>query len=159
MRNAFTLIELVVVIVIMAILSTIAAMSLGGTMSRYDLVRATETVQRFDANARRQARATQAPVAMTIDRNKKRLKVDADGADRDAAYKLPGRVTISNIRLHRRFVTGGNFAVTVSPDGQSPTYAVELSRGDMKRWLIFVGVSGQVIEAQNEDEVDALFAL
>jgi prepilin-type N-terminal cleavage/methylation domain-containing protein len=159
MRNAFTLIELVVVIVIMAILSTIAAVSLSGTMGKYDLSRAAETIERFDANARRQARVTQAPVTMTIERTKGRLKVDVAGRDRDATYRLPGRVTIGSIRLHRRFVAGTVFAASVSADGQSPTYAVELSRGRMTRWLVFVGVSGQVVQAENEDQVDALFTL
>lgn len=158
MRNAFTLIELVVAIVIMAILSTIAAMSLRGTMGKYDLTRAAETIERFDANARRQARVTDESVELSIDRNKKRLMVNVGGIDRDATYKLPGRVTISNIRLHRRFVAGNNFAIEVSENGQSPTYAVELTRGEMKRWLIIIGASGQVIPTESEDEVDALFS-
>lgn len=157
--NAFTLIELVVVIVIMAILSTIAAMSLSGTMGKYDLTRAAETIERVDANARRQARVTHALVELSIDRGKKRLTVDAGGTARDATYKLPGRVTISNIRLHRRIVAGNTFAIEVSDAGQSPTYAVELTRGKMKRWLIIIGASGQVFPAESEDEVDALFAL
>lgn len=159
MRNAFTLIELVVVIVIMAILSTIAAMSLSGTMGQYDLARAAETIERVDASVRRQARVTHASVELSIDRNKKRLTVDVGGSGRDATYKLPRRVTISNIRLHRRIVADNNFAIEVSGSGQSPTYAVELTRGEMKRWLIIVGASGQVIPAESEDEVDALFAL
>lgn len=159
MRNAFTLIELVVVILIMAILSTIAAVSLGGTIGKYDLSRASETIERFDANARRQARVTHAPVEMLIDRNRNRLNVDASGGDRDSSYTLPGRVEISNIRLHRSFSVGRSFEMSVSAEGQSLTYAVELTHGKMKRWLIFVGISGQVIHAESEDEVDALFAM
>ena len=44
-RAAFTLIELVVVVVIVSLLATIAVISLGGTMDRYHLNRAAESIR------------------------------------------------------------------------------------------------------------------
>ena len=50
-RAAFTLIELVIVIVIMGVLATLAILSLGGTMDRYQLNRASEVIELFDAHS------------------------------------------------------------------------------------------------------------
>lgn len=57
-RFAFTLIELVVVIAILAALTALASLSLGGVMDRYRLSRAAETIEAFDAGARRSAPLT-----------------------------------------------------------------------------------------------------
>lgn len=159
MRNAFTLIELVVVITIMAVLATIAALSLGGVMDRYQIGRAAETIERFDARARREARVTGDVVIAKIDRSRGRLTIDVAGSDRDANFQLPSRVSISNMRMHRSGVSGGDLNLVVDRKGQCSTYAVELTRGKMKRWLVMLGTSGQVIPLDDEGGVNAMFAL
>ncbi|TWU58091.1 pilus assembly FimT family protein [Rubripirellula reticaptiva] len=159
MRSAFTLIELVVVITIMAVLAAIAALSLGGVMDRYQLGRAAETIERFDSRARREARVTGDVVIAKIDRSRGRLDVDVAGSGLDVMFQLPSRVSISNMRMHRSGVSGSDLILVVDRSGQCPTYAVELMRGNMKRWLVMLGTSGQVISLDNEGAVNALFAL
>ncbi len=159
MRNGFTLVELVIVIVIMAMLSTIAAISLGGTIDRYRIAQAAETIERFDARARRDARITDHDVRASIDRSKGRLWVDAIGTNRDSRYQLPQRVSISNIRLHRRSAVGSDLSIEVDRLGHSPSYAVELTRGKLKRWVVILGASGQVVPMDNESEVNELLSL
>lgn len=157
-RYAFTLIELVIVIVIMAILSTLAVLSLRGTMDRYMLSRAAETIERFDARARRDASLLRQPIRAAIDRNRKRLTIDTSRTD-NAQYRLPRRVEVGKIRLGRRVTVGNRFEIQFSRRGASPTYAVELRRGDMSQWLLVLGTSGQVVPLSSEGEVDAILSL
>lgn len=157
-RNAFTLIELVIVIVIMAFLASLAVISLGGTMDRYQLSRASETIERFDARARRDARTSRKSVQATIQRHRQQLLIESPGRQ-DARFRLPAKVEISNIRLRRRVTAGSNFEIRFSREGRSPTYAVELRRGEMSRWLVILGTSGQVIPIDKEGEVDAILSL
>ena len=157
-RKAFTLIELVVVIVIMAVLSTLAVLSLGGTMDRYQLSRASEAIEMFDARARRDARKSRQPIRATIDRNRQRLVIDTPGPG-NTQYRLPHSVGINKVRFRRRVTVGNNFEIQFNREGGSPTYAVELQRGKMSRWLVVLGASGQVVPLNNEGEVDAILSL
>ena len=162
-RAAFTLIELVVVIVIMAVLSTLAVLSLGGTMDRYQLSRASETIEMFDARARRDARKSRQSIQGTIDRNRQRLMIDSPipgNKDwRSKQYRLPQSVEISQVRFRRSVTVGNRYAIPFNRNGGSPTYAIELQRGKMRRWLVVLGVSGQVLPLDSEGEVDAILSL
>ena len=162
-RLAFTLIELVFVIVIMGVLATLAVLSTAGMMDRYKLSRAAETIEMFDARARRDARASHQPILAIIQRNQQRLVIGnpGDAASRPTAaqYRLPRSVEITEIRMRRRVTAGGNFEIRFNREGSSPTYAVRLERGNMSRWLVVLGVSGQVVVLENEGEVDEIMSL
>lgn len=155
-RNAFTLIELVVVIVIMSLLATLAVISFGGTIDRYQLGRAMETIEMFDARARRDARTLRQPVQTTIDRNDKRLVIHS--REESSRYRLPRTVEIRDIRIPRRAVVGGDFEIEFNREGRSVTYAIELGRGDMTRWMLVLGASGQVLTITDEREVDEILS-
>ena len=157
-RKAFTLIELVIVILIMAVLSTLAVLSLGGTMDRYQLSRASEAIELFDARARRDARKSRQPIRATIDRKHQRLVIDTPGPG-NTQYRWPRSVEINKIRLRRRVTVGNNFEIRFNREGGSPTYAVELKRGKMSRWLVVLGASGQFVPLNSEGEVDAILSL
>ena len=162
-RLAFTLIELVVVIVIMATLSTLAVLSTSGVMDRYQLSRAAETIEMFDARARRDAQSSRQPILAIIQRNQQRLLIGMPGdtvsVPTAAQYRLPRSVEITEIRMRRRVTAGGNFEIHFNREGSSPTYALRLERGNMSRWLVVLGVSGQVVLLENEGEVDEIMSL
>ena len=157
-RSAFTLIELIVVLLIMAVLASLAVISLGGTMDRFQLSQAAETVERFDARARSDARRLRTPVEATIDQNRNRLTIDNRSAD-DVRFRLPASVEIKQIRMRRRVTAGSEIEILYNRQGSSPTYAVELGRGKMSRWLVVLGVSGQVVALDHEREVDEILSL
>lgn len=154
-RSAFTLIELVFVLVIMAMLSSIAVISLGGFISRYQLTQATESLERFDARARRDARRYRKPVDATIQMARQELVNESA----NLKYSLPRNVTIEEIRVGRQVVLGNEVEIAFDREGASPTYAVQLQRGKQSRWLIVLGISGQVIPLASEGEVNALLSL
>ncbi len=156
-RRAFTLIELVVVMIVLALLSSLVVFSLRGTMDHHQLSRAVETFEIFDARARRDARSAQAQVLATIDRNRGRLTV---GDRRDGAtYHLPRQVEIAEIRLRRGSAVGSSMSIDVGRQGQTPTYAVCFQRGKTSRWLVVLGLSGQVIALDDQEEVDEILSL
>jgi hypothetical protein len=68
-------------------------------------------------------------------------------------------VDIKEFRLRRRVATGRDLELQFNREGWSPTYAVQLQRGRMSRWLVVLGISGQVIALENEGEVDELLSL
>jgi prepilin-type N-terminal cleavage/methylation domain-containing protein len=161
-RTAFTLIEVVIVVVIMAILATLAVVSLGGIIDRYQLSRAIEAIEMFDARARRDARCGRQPVQATIQPSKRRLMIAPSGneSDRQATlFHLPGSVDIKEFRLRRQVAAGRDLEIQFNREGWSPTYAVQLQRGNMSRWLVVLGISGQVIELDNGGEVDEILSL
>ena len=156
-RFAFTLIELVVVVVIIALLSSLAVMSFGGTMDRYALNRAAETVQSFDSRARRDARTSRTAVTGTIERRRDTFRL---GQGRQAPeFHLPRAVNIADIRVDRRAVSAAEVQLQFNSDGVSPSYAVQLQRGESSLWMVVLGVSGQVVTLQSEREVNAILAL
>lgn len=155
---AFTMIELVVVMIILGILAALVVNSVGGVMDRHQLARAVETIERFDARARRDARTHRLPTEVVIDRTRGRLTVVS--ADRsDPTYRLPRQVKIKEIRMRRRKVVVGQVEVDINSFGQSPSYAMHLQRGESSRWLVVLGFSGQVITFDTKGEADAILAL
>jgi prepilin-type N-terminal cleavage/methylation domain-containing protein len=156
---AFTMIELLVVLVILATLASLAVLSLGGTVDQYQLGRAVEIIERFDARARRDARTLQTPLRASIDRSRGRLTIGESPISQRASYRLPKSVRIKQLRMRRQISAGSQFDFDVNRDGHSPTYALLLERGNVNRWLVVLGFSGQVIRLDSKGEVDALLAI
>jgi prepilin-type N-terminal cleavage/methylation domain-containing protein len=155
---AFTLIELMVVIALASILASLAAVSLGGTMDRYRLSQAEQMIEAFDAAARRDARRRREPVSAIIQRSRQRLILPARTTN-DKQYRLPRHVEIKQIRLRRRLTAGRDLELLFNREGTGPTYAVELVCGKSSRWLVVLGISGQIIALQDRGEVDEILAL
>lgn len=165
-RNAFTLVELVVALVILVILSSIAAFSLSGTMDRYQLTRATETIEIFDARARRDARLSGQSLQTRIDTGRGELHIESTSSPRGAnasrptrTFRLPSNVVIQDIQLAKKVVIGRTFDTNINPQGQGVSYAVHLARGRMSRWLVILGTSGQTIEVQDQREANEILSL
>jgi prepilin-type N-terminal cleavage/methylation domain-containing protein len=161
-RAAFTLIEMMVVILILAIVTSMASLSLGGVMDRYQLGRAAETLEAFDSQARREASRSREGVLAIIRRGTNELILrNAAGQSMRARshYRMPRKVEIGVVRMQRKALAARDVTITLSDRGRSPTYAVELKLGAMSRWIIILGISGQVIPAQSEDQVDAILSL
>ena len=159
MRNAFTLIELLVVIVLLALLASLTIFSLRGTIDRQQMSRAIETVEMFDARARRTARSAQHAITAVIDSRHGQLSVSMNRESQDIFFRLPNRVTVSDLRLGKTSVRDSESKIEINGQGRSPTYAIQLQRGELKQWLVVLGFSGQVVASKNEGEVDAILSL
>jgi len=161
--TAFTLIELLVVLVVMSLLATLTVLAFSGTMDRYRLSRAVEIVEMFDAFIRREARATQQPQFASIHRRLGELTRAQTAHHPSRTFVLPSRVEIAELRmidtLGQRVRGGDVTKFGVAASGRTATYALQLRRGNQSRWLVVMGVSGQVVALEEASEVDALLSL
>ncbi len=157
--HAFTLIELIVVMVVLAILASLAVYSLGSVTDRYQLNRAVETFEIFDARARRDAIAKHQALQARIDRRRGQFWIDYAGGRKSVSFRLPSRVQITKIRRGRQITSSGKLEIDINSCGQSPSYAVQLQRGESDLWLLVLGRSGQIIPLASEGEVHEILSL
>jgi len=155
-RGGFSLIELVVVIILLATLATLAGLSAQAAVQKQRLARAVLVATQFDRSLRRAALQRRGEVTGTIDRTANRFRIvslSPRQLGRSDQFPLPSSVSIDRIRV-RGGDRGGNIAV----DGQgvSPSYAIRLVSGDARRWVLFVGGSGQSLAAIDADTVNGL---
>lgn len=143
------MVELVIVIVLIAILSTTAALSLRPIMQRRELNRAVQQITLNDSAARATARRLNQPALLTIDSRAKRAEYLCAGRRR--RFSLPGNVEVDQIVGIVR-----SEPLWVGRDGRSATYAVALSIGEATRWVLIAGGSGQTITAAGPREVGDL---
>lgn len=169
-RSAFTLLELVIVMLILAILSALAVVSFRSVIDRQQMMLAIESFRRFDAQARREARLQGTTIPVAIDRGRGQLRWGS--GTRNRVFRLPRQIEIAELRASADRATAGNLSragsrsITSSTaglyyaaDGSSPTYALKLARGDLQRWFVVLGLSGQVVPCDREEQVDAIFRL
>ncbi len=152
-KRGFSLIELVVVLVLMAVIASLATLSLRGVIARQRLGRAIEVIEQFDTALRRSARDQRRQVAGVIDRGRGRLTVDPSG-DPSRTYTLPRQVSIDAIRFGPVSSSRTGSQIIANADGSSPSYALRLASGDTRRWIFLVGGSGQVVDDFNDMAVD-----
>ena len=158
-RIGFTLIEVVAVIVVLSILSTITAVALGPTLDRQRLSQAIEKLEWFDAKARRSAQANRSTVSAKIDPSKNRLVIQTSNQQEDVSLRLPSNVEISKVQLAGKPSSTRSESIQVSPSGYSTSYAVLLKRGELSKWVLVLGGSGQVVQFDNAKDVNALLSI
>jgi type II secretory pathway pseudopilin PulG len=155
------LIELIVVTVILGLLATVAAPPLRGAMNRYELGRALETIETFDAQARRTARVSREAVDVTIRQDQRGttlLSSSQAPQHSERVFRLPDTVRITDLRRARQATTGSDLTFRVNDRGRSASYAIALSRGKLTRWLVVLGTSGQLVPVATQEEADALLS-
>lgn len=153
------MIELVVVMLILATLAGLVAYSLRGVVDRYQMNRAIETIELFDAQARRQACRLRGSLQARIDRGRNLLSIEPSRRRSQTTFRLPRQVEIAEIRMGRTAVAGGPFELGINRHGQSDSYAVHLRRGETHRWLVVLGTSGQTVTLNDQGEADAILSL
>ncbi len=156
MRGAFTLIELVVVLVILSLLSGLVAFSLSGTTDNYRMSQAVETFELFDARARRTARYNQTPIVASIDSSNRILRVQNTNSVKIASFNLPRQVEIDEVRYSAPSDQG---KLLVNSRGVSNSYAVRLRRGKLNTWILVIGGSGQILKSVSENKVNAILSM
>lgn len=165
MRKAFTLIELLAVLAIVALLTSGVTLSLKGTLRDAHAEDAASRLVAFDALAREDARRFNRPSEMRIDLRAGRLwrtgvsRSGGDGAD-GTALELPAGVVIEEVVTARgRSRAGDDLTIACSAHGHTASYALLLrGPGERRRWVMFAGMTGQSNVIDHDRDVHEIFA-
>jgi prepilin-type N-terminal cleavage/methylation domain-containing protein len=159
-RRAFSLVELALVLVILALAAGTVAVGVRGTLARVTLADCLDEIEVFDRTTRRLATEQGEALRLVVDLARGRLRrTGADGREeRGVAYRLPDGWRIAEVRLVGRRVTTGTVAVSVSARGLGPTYALRLGGAEGRGcWIAVAGLTGQTWEPEDEDAVQQVF--
>jgi prepilin-type N-terminal cleavage/methylation domain-containing protein len=157
----FTLLELLVVLTLVAMLTSVVVVKLGVP---YRAARAGEVAERIaftDQLMRAHARNFRQASRLVFDLDRGRVHVESGEQTQDThfAFEMPPGVQLEEVRIADGAKRGGRAVVESPSDGITPTYAVLLStRHGPNRWLLFAGLTGQVTYLEDERDVREMFS-
>ena len=153
-RSAFTMLELIVVMVLLGLVSAIAMVSVVGHIEQSELARIAQQIANADRKEREATRLSPFPGGLAYEPSKQRLQYLSSGQ----RIEMASRVKIAEFVAMRNGPGSGD--VLFNQSGQSQTYAIRLqSQRGATQWILIVGMTGQVIVSDHTEQVRALLAL
>jgi prepilin-type N-terminal cleavage/methylation domain-containing protein len=151
--RAFTLIEMMIVILMMALLTSAAMLSFGGPLRAARANDAVDQVRAFDAGSRQYAKRFGKDVQIVFDISENRLVRREKGAELPLHVdSLPRGYSIERVRFGDRVIDGGEIAIPCSSLGLTRSYALHLVGPSLDRWISFAGLTGEMTVFGNESE-------
>jgi prepilin-type N-terminal cleavage/methylation domain-containing protein len=160
-RSAFTLIELMAVLVIVGLVSATAVLRFSGTTRQAQFEWSLERVMAADRLLRTHSLTYGQPGHLEFEIGTGRLE-RVLGARRDAssALELGARMRIVRFLAARRHLETGRVDVSYDSYGHSETFAVEIEGpGDQSAWILFAGLSGQTRRFEDRRDVERILEL
>ena len=153
-RRGFSLIELSLVLVILAILAGAVALRLQGPMSHARMGDVAGAVEAFDHVTRTAAVEQDRPLRMLIDLGAGRLsRLDEDGRPLPVApLVLPEGFRIARVLVREHDVADGQTTISCSRHGLTPTHALLLEGQGQRRWLVFAGLARDALGVDDETQ-------
>lgn len=162
-REAFTLIEILVVLLLLAVLAGISVVSLGGTVRSAQIQDLTRQIIQCDHLLRQQARQVGRPLQLTFDLEAGRIaRVDSAISAQAAPFVLP-----TPAKLERVVIAADNAdeslampTLRCSAQGRTASYAVLVTVSpDDHLWLLMAGLSGEARTFTDASHVQDILAL
>jgi prepilin-type N-terminal cleavage/methylation domain-containing protein len=153
-RRAFTLIELMIAIAILAMLTTAAVLSFARPLREAQHRDAIELIRLIDTQARTDARHFDRRVKLVFDLDRGIVERRDAGDAVISRTMLPVRIDETRIAGERNF---RDATIAISPLGLSQTYAVRIVSHEHRQWLVFAGLSGQMTVLNDERELSNIF--
>ncbi|MCY2926023.1 MAG: prepilin-type N-terminal cleavage/methylation domain-containing protein [Planctomycetota bacterium] len=174
-HRAFTLLEVMAVVTLLALLAGATAWSLADEARKSSRAKAVADVAHADRMARLGAQRCGQPCRLQFDlihQEVRRLTGPADQAQPAHSLALPRNCRIDRIVTPSSGPGGERadaVAIAFSSGGRSDSYAVRLAFEDGPAgndadglgpnvWILFAELTGQTTLVSNEDELDKLFA-
>lgn len=161
-RLAFTLLELIAVLVLLGLISTIAMFSVVGHVEQSELVRLSQELASADRKERYASRQSYLPGGLVFDRSKQRFQYQNSKRTIEVGKRIKtADFIINTLQSDKQSDTQSDKgSVLFAQSGQSPTYAIRLesSRGAM-RWVLVIGMTGQVLFTDSIEDVRSVMAM
>jgi prepilin-type N-terminal cleavage/methylation domain-containing protein len=160
-RSAFTLIELMAVLVLVGLVSASAMLRFGGTTRRAQFEWSLERVMAADRLIRTHAMTCGQPGHLEFEIGTGRLE-RVFGAKRNVSsyVELGARMHIVRFLAAQRHAETGKVEVPYDPYGHSETFALEIEGpGERTAWILFVGLSGQTRRLEDRRDVERILEL
>jgi type II secretion system protein H len=152
-RAGFTLIEILVVLVLIAIVSSIVVVSMTGKVRQGQLQDTLDEIAFFDRASRNDAKRGNRALSLVIDLDRQQIqrinpsdiRSSPPSLDLGSAQRNSSRgVRIERIYLDaQREISSGQVVMPLSIQGATPSYAFEInSQQSGKRWLFVAGMTG-----------------
>lgn len=174
---AFTLIEMMAVIVLIALLAGAVAWSMTGELRRSTREDVIGELRQYDQMARLTGKRLGRPCSLVFDLDQQRVRRVVDpastAAETAAVYALPEGVAVDRLVVAdlaeargrgddrgtavQRHNTG-EVSIDFGTAGRGASYAVRLADTDSRRWLVFSGMTGQMMRVEDDQTIDNLFA-
>ena len=154
-RHALTLVELLAVLSIMSILAAGVSVSLRGPYASLRLREAVEQLRAVDRMTRDHARRFGRGATLTLS-GSSGLSVSSEG-HRERRFTLPPAVRVATVVLPGRRFGDGSGEVAFSGNGTSVSYGVCIQLREQEQWLLVAGLTGQVTEMADEEDIRDLF--
>jgi hypothetical protein len=149
------------VLLIMAIAAGVVLLRTEGPMNQARMRDVVDQMIAFDGLSRARAIQQDGPVHATIDLNAGQVRwahLD-NGTSFAPAVRLPEGYAITAVQIRGAATRGNTADIYYSRLGLSPSYALRLDGPNGRRqWLLVTGLTGQVLEIANEQEVRDILA-
>lgn len=163
---AFTLIEIVVVLFLMALLASLIAVSANGMIRGATLEEVVEQIGSMDQEARRTAKRNGNSIELHIDTETKKLtlrNVDNQIEPPLGLFYLPNTLEIGRAwRLNRgESQSDSVLAIRYEPDGTSTTWGLTLTERNSVETLntiLILGMTGQMTQWEDHEESQNILA-
>lgn len=158
-RRAFSLIEVTLVILILAITAGAVALGIRSPIHRMGLAQCVDEIALFDRLTRTYAREQDRPVRLMVDLDGGRLRRTDEQAVQELgqALVLPSGYRLARLLVADRTIGSGGASLTVSALGLGPTYALLVEGpGSRRQWILVAGLTGQVRECGSDEEVRSI---
>ena len=156
----FTLIEVVAVIAIMGLLVVAVSIHVPNWFSSAGLNSVIDQLVYLDRLARERAKRSGEPVVLVFDleSGEWRREQQKGSTVRAHRFQLPRGYSVEQVQTVYEHVESGEAMISCSVRGHTPTYALLLTGpSDRRRWMVVMGITGQAVELDHDQEVNDLF--
>jgi prepilin-type N-terminal cleavage/methylation domain-containing protein len=160
-RRGFTLIEVMLAVLLMALLTSAAALHFAGGLRLARSHDAVQELRDFDARSRLFARRYGRGVQIVFDLTANHVSRLEGKRDDDPRCQInrPSGCRVAEVRVGGRvFADGGQARVRISPMGLSQSYAVRLSGPELDLWVVVAGLTGETTPVQDENTMAWMLA-
>ena len=157
--RGFTLIEMMIALIVLALLTAAALLSFSGPVERARMVEAVEQVKYLDASSRDLARRFGRNVQIVFDLSDGTIQ-RRDGRGREASFSthVASPIRIEAVRTLGERKDYGEISIDVSSLGISQTYALKVTGPQGSRWILVSGLGGESQVLSDDAQVENIFA-